>query len=615
MPRERQRAMNFDIGKLCKDLASGTDAGAFGYDLLRWAGKQEIIDRVLSNKLLQTSRDKLQSAAKDFRGKDIPVLPFRLFKLFDTVGDRLGYEAPYFLRRKVLLVSALSAWLWNDPEDIATLEECIWALCDDYTWSLPSHMHGSSLTLEINTGYSNRSKRRDAALNLDLFACETGLALAEICALLGDRLNPFIVERARSEVMRRVIDSYMEKATIQHWEILDSNWCAVCAGSIGSAAMLLVENDLDLAAILRGLLPVMDRYIAGFSEDGACTEGLNYWTYGISFFVVFAELLGRRTAGKLDLLSDKRFPSIALFQQNCFFPGAATLTFSDVEANAKYRPGVTCFLAEHFQEVMAPPLESAMDVMHSHCYNFAPALSDLLWTTNTLVSKQAQPQLCVIYEKAQWLLCSGDDDTGFAAKAGNNDEEHNHNDVGSFLFSRHGVMLLCDIGMGEYTKSYFGPGRYDTFCTSSRSHNIPIVDGNSQRDGKEYCARNVTFYDSGSMSMDIAPAYAVDGLTSLMRYLSFDNKTGSLSLLDEIKVSRPMEVVERFISFVRPCIEDGAVIIEEGATSCTLLTKTAQVPQIGITEHVNHQGKALDVYTIDYTIFLKECAVFEVVVS
>lgn len=610
--------MNFDIGKICKDLASGTDAGAFGNELLRWARKQEIIDQVLNNPLLQASRDKLQSAVKELRGKDIPVLPFRLFKMFDTIGDRLGYEAPYFFRRKVLLVSALSAWLWNDPEDIATLEECIWALCDDYTWSLPSHMHGSSLTIETNVGYSDSSKRRHAAksaLNLDLFACETGLALAEICALLGDKLNPFIVERARSEVMRRVIDSYMQKETIQHWETLDSNWCAVCAGSIGSAAMLLVENDLDLAAILRNLLPVMERYIAGFSEDGACTEGLNYWTYGISFFVVFAELLGRRTAGKLDLLSDKRFASIALFQQNCFFPGAATLTFSDVDANDKYRPGVTCFLAEHFQEVMVPPLESAMDIMHSHCYNFAPALSDLLWTANALVSKQAQPQPCVIYEKAQWLLCSGYDDTGFAAKAGHNDEEHNHNDVGSFLFSKHGVMLLCDIGKGEYTKSYFGPGRYDTFCTSSKGHNVPIIDGQNQSDGKEYCARNVTFDQNGSMSMDIAPAYAVGGLTSLMRHISFDHATGSLTLIDEIKVFRPMKVVERFVSFVRPRIENGHVVIEQGATGCALLSNTTRAPEIGITEHINHQGKSVDVYTIDFQLSLKEDAVFQLTVS
>jgi hypothetical protein len=610
--------MNIDVGQLYKDLVAGTRAGASGCDLLRWAAKQEIIAEALQNPLLQASRDKLQSAAKELRGKDIPVLPFRLFKRFDTVGDRLTYETPYFWRRRVLLVSTLSAWLWNDPEDIATLEDCIWALCDDYTWSLPAHMHGSSLALAADaTSFSGRMahKPTESAMNLDLFACETGLALAEVCALLGDKLHPFIVDRARSEVMRRVVDCYMQKATIQHWEIMDNNWCAVCAGSIGSAAMLLVEDDLNLAAIIRNLLPAMDRFIAGFSEDGACTEGLNYWTYGISFFVVFAELLSRRTAGKLDLLSDKRFAAVALFQQHCFFPGSATLTFSDVEANDKFRPGLTCFLAEYFQEVMVPPLESAMDVMHSHTYNFAPALSDMLWTTNTLISKRTQPKPCIIYQKAQWLLCSGHDETGFAAKGGHNDEEHNHNDVGSFIFSKHGVMLLCDIGKGEYTKSYFGPRRYETFCNSSQSHNVPIVDGHGQCAGRRYCARNVTLDHNGAISMDIAPAYAGSGLTSLLRRVSFDYKTGRLTLRDEIKVSRPMKVVERFVSFMRPRIENGAVTLEQGPTSCTLLTKTAQSPQIGRTEHINHGGKSVDVYTIDFPLTLKDDAVFDLVVS
>ena len=599
--------MNIDVGQLCKDLEGGTRAGASGYDLLRWAGKQEIIAKVLENPLLQASRDKLQSAAKELRGKDIPVLPFQLFKLFDTVGDRLKYENRYFWRRRVLLVSTLSAWLWNDPEDIATLEDCIWALCDDYTWSLPAHMHGSSLALTHNL--------TESATNLDLFACETGLALAEICALLGDKLHPFIVERARAEVMRRVVDSYMQKATIQQWEIMDNNWCAVCAGSIGGAAMLLVKHDLNLAAVIRNLLPVMDRFIAGFGEDGACTEGLNYWTYGISFFVVFAELLSRRTAGKLDLLSDNRFAPIASFQQHCFFPGSATLTFSDVEANDKFRPGLACSLAEYFPEVTVPPLERAMDVMHSHTYNFAPALHDMLWTTNTLVSKRTQPKPCMIYPKAQWLLCSGHDETGFAAKGGHNDEEHNHNDVGSFFFSKHGVMLLCDIGKGAYTKSYFGPRRYETFCNTSQSHNVPIVDGHGQRDGREYCARNVTFDHNGAISMDIAAAYGGSGLTSLLRRLSFDYKAGRLTLRDEIKVSRPMEVVERFVSFVRPRIENGAVTLEQDRTSCTLLTRTGQGPKIDRTEHINHRGMSVDVYTIDYLLTLKDDAVFDLVIS
>jgi hypothetical protein len=610
--------MNFDVGKLYKDLAAGTSAGACGSSLLQWAGKQEIIAQVLENPSLRVSRDKLQNAAKELRGQDIPVLPFRHFKMFDTVGDRLTYEAPYFKRRKVLLVSALSSWLWSDPEDISTLEECIWALCDDYTWSLPAHLHGSSLALVANASTPDghvAHKPTELALTLDLFACETGLALAEICALLGDKLHPFIVERARSEVMRRVIDSYMQIATVQRWELVENNWCAVCAGSIGSAAMLLVEDDLALAAIIRNLLPTIDRFIGGFGEDGACTEGLAYWTYGMSFFVVFAEFLSRRTAGEFDLLSDPRLGPVAAFQQHCFFPGSATLTFSDVEANEKFRPGLTCFLAEHFEGVTVPPLESAMDIMHLPCFHFAPALRDLLWTTTSLVSKQSQPKPCKIYENAKWILCNGQGETGFAAKGGHNNEEHNHNDVGSFIFSRHGVMLLCDIGSGEYTKSYFGAGRYDIFCNSSFSHNVPIIDGQGQCDGRTYAAQDVTFDHNGAISMDIAPVYPEGSLTSLRRLIAFDYKTGHLTLRDEIKVSRATQIVERFVSLMQPTFKNGVVTVEQGPARCTLLAKTTQAPLLGKTEHMNHYGKSVDVYTIDFPLTVKDSAVFDLVVS
>jgi hypothetical protein len=199
--------MNIDVGQIYRDLVAGRDAGATGYGLLQWAAKQEFIEQVLQNPLLQASRDKL--------------LPFRLFKLYDTVGDRILFESRYMTRRKTLLVSALCVWLWNDPDDISTLEDCIWALCDDYTWSLPAHMHGASLSLvadAISFNVQADHNPTESATTVDLFACETGLALTEICALLGDKLHPFIVDRARSEVMRRVVDSYMQKAVIQPWE-------------------------------------------------------------------------------------------------------------------------------------------------------------------------------------------------------------------------------------------------------------------------------------------------------------------------------------------------------------------------------------------------------------
>ena len=47
---------------------------------------------------------------------------------------------------------------------------------------------------------------------------------------------------------------------------------------------------------------------------------------------------------------------------------------------------------------------------------------------------------------AQWCILRGKDNTALVAKGGNNDEPHNHNDVGSFLYLADGEALLEDLG-------------------------------------------------------------------------------------------------------------------------------------------------------------------------
>ena len=89
---------------------------------------------------------------------------------------------------------------------------------------------------------------------------------------------------------------------------------------------------------------------------------------------------------------------------------------------------------------------------------------------------------------AQWLICQDGEGNGFAAKGGNNDENHNHNDIGHFLCVFHGEMLLTDLGAGEYTKDYFGDGRYDILCNRSMGHSVPLVNGREQCAGREYRA-------------------------------------------------------------------------------------------------------------------------------
>ena len=74
----------------------------------------------------------------------------------------------------------------------------------------------------------------------------------------------------------------------------------------------------------------------------------------------------------------------------------------------------------------------------------------------------------------------------FTAKGGHNDEMHNHNDLGCFQIVKNNKRVIVDIGAGEYTREFFGGGRYGdkVFVCGSQSHSVPIIDGALQKWGK-----------------------------------------------------------------------------------------------------------------------------------
>ena len=102
-----------------------------------------------------------------------PVEPFseELFRQFYRTGSRVEYEAVYFqTRRRLCAFTALSLWE-EDERWLAELEKALRALLAEPTWALPAHVPEDA----------DETARRET---LDLFACETAQAVAEILSLL-----------------------------------------------------------------------------------------------------------------------------------------------------------------------------------------------------------------------------------------------------------------------------------------------------------------------------------------------------------------------------------------------------------------------------------------------
>src|SRR5690606_32767954 len=110
--------------------------------------------------------------------------------------------------------------------------------------------------------------------------------------------------------------------------------------------------------------------------------------------------------------------------------------------------------------------------------------------------------------------------------------------VGSFMVVSGGKVVLTDPGRGRYSKSYFGPERYDNLMASSRGHSVPVVNGHEQVEGAERAAIVVAHQhgdDRDNLTIDMADAYPAEaGLTELRRSVTLDRQVpgGRIRLSD-----------------------------------------------------------------------------------
>ena len=222
---------------------------------------------------LQKFWDEIRQAGDILRNQEPPEPSEDAFFLFEKTGSRLVYETIYFARRKYLTVFGILSEYGKKDADIEVLNQIIISICKERFWALPAHVDFSHLDEKT----------------IDLFAAETAQSLAEILLIMGGRLPHETVALAQEEIMNRVLTPFCTSAfPYSWWETDRCNWSAVCAGSIGIAAIAMDKMGKLPAAwkepCIRRVCDALSCYLDGMEQDGTCTEGLGYFSYGMSYF-------------------------------------------------------------------------------------------------------------------------------------------------------------------------------------------------------------------------------------------------------------------------------------------------------------------------------------------
>lgn len=476
----------------------------------------------------------------------LPSLSFQEYQQFFKTGNRRHFEGRYFERRRQLVTLGLAYLKDSEQELKEALENVIWEICNEYSWSLPAHFE------EENGQFILASD-----VNIDLFAAETGQTLAEMCEIFGNRLAPEVIKRVLVELERRLFGPLLERPW--RWEQMGNNWSAVVASGIGLAALSVLPQSEEQKRIIARLDEVFKVYLNSFEKDGACLEGVGYWAYGFGYYMYFAEKY-EQVYGSDRYFTDQKLCKIASFPYKSLISDTQFVPFSDVN-EVTLPTGLLSYCQQRF-DVLVPEFQETNSLDFDHCYRWAHLYRNLIWTKTV---KNVPRQSTVTYFfYAGWLIYRSEaDDFVFAAKAGGNNESHNHNDVGHFIIGDQ-TLWLTDLGAGEYTKEYFvDETRYQLLTNRSLGHSVPVINGCEQRYG-DYHAKDVTYCERETgveLSFDLTAVYPeITMLECYRRTFQVDFSEKNVTVIDEMRFKRVSNSVKQnFVSEIEPVIDRGGV--------------------------------------------------------
>ncbi len=473
-----------------------------------------------------------------------------LFLDFSRDGNRSRWQDVNFKRRARIGVFAFAECLEAKGRFLKALEETVESVCEERTWVMPAH------DVELKN-FNGKAK------DIDLASSDLAAALAVTDSILGSRLSPSVRALIRSNVDSRVLSPFKEMlsgARKPNWWVKgDNNWNAVCLCNVAAAGLQFAGSPSERSFYVEKPCELVRHFLSGFPKDGYCKEGLGYWNYGFGHFTSLSELARRASGGSVEPLLWSEAQAPALFGAEAEIARGVNLSFSDCSSDVKADRRLLGFLSRRLslgltdcEEALAEP-STRQSLLLNMLYSFPPQDEPAPFKAERL------PQLGERTWFPDWgvLICRSSaglkGDFGAAIKGGDNNEPHNHNDLGSYIIAKGGVELLCDPGGETYTRRTFSKDRYQSKVLNSYGHSVPVVDGLLQRTGAE--AKGVVISTDftparDSIRLDLKSAYASPKLLKLERSFIFSRtEPCSIEVRDDFELSSPGSFEEALVVF------------------------------------------------------------------
>ena len=547
-------------------------------------------DRKAWNGISQSVRDDLIKNGEKESKKPWPRLTAGDYMKFRRNGDRRSYETPYWEKRFRLVDLTLAECCEYKGRFLDEIIEGIWQILSEVVWCVPAHE-----ALPENELFPDPGR-----FQIDIFSAATGRLLCDVLILLEPELSaksPFLVQRLKMELMRRVIEP-AEKLNEEStwWFSGRNNWTPWCASNlIGSAVYLLDDQPERLAEFINTYLGTARRFYDRYPDDGGCNEGPSYWRHAPGKYIQLLHLLDQRLVMNGKMFDNGKLKRMCEYLPGMNLSGNFFLSTNDagprIPANAQFlgftaklvNSSTILALAQRQQRTF-PAASKVTELDGALVTLFTQIPEKKLSTALPAVNHWYNMGICILREKPE----SPEKGTVVSLKGGHNAESHNHLDLGHFTLMSRNKPLIIDVGSGVYTAITFSSKRYTLWNNNSTGHNAPRFDGNgqepdvrtSQRDEPKFTAQVVLENDSVvSTVLDNAYPESV-GMTSLKRTISLDRKTGNVSVRDTAAVKGKKTVEITLFSAVEPLSFDAkSVKWKKDVLTVSGLTVKSVVPE------------------------------------
>ena len=525
-----------------------------------------ITDRVPWEKLAaHPEYKKVLAKANALLDSPMPETTDSLYLDFSKTGNRTRWQTVARRRRGRLARLALAECIENKGRFLPEIAKTIAAYCAERTWVMPAH---------------DRSLRdfNGKVITVDLGSSSLGLEIAHTRYLLGKRLGEPTRKLIDANLKRRIFDPVLASAAAKGkgnwWMTTTNNWNAVCLCNVTGAALAALDTPAERARFVAIAVEYSKNFLAGFTPDGYCSEGLAYWGYGFGHYVKLSEIVRQNTDGKIDLLARPKAFAPATFPMRIEIANGVSPAFADcgVTTRASWRMmhfiGRTLGLGANPKD--DDKLITARGLSESLMFSF-PNAATLAADGPGRPDKPGDAQTRRTYFKDAGVLISrpgpGNDACRLAValKAGHNGEHHNHNDVGSYVVVVGTKPVLADPGSEVYTARTFSSHRYDSKVLNSFGHPVPVVDGHLQKPGRKAEGKvlRADFTDEAdTFAIDLSAAYGLAQVRRLERQFVYSPAgAGKLTVTDTVELAKPGTFETALITFGKVTIDDKGVLL------------------------------------------------------